>query len=77
MAHVKYLIKEYASVMSSLNLRVIRVSFEVSLCYKKTHVAMAMLIFCALIYLKIYNRLTRHLNVDMTLATKINNTFNS
>ncbi len=28
---------------------------------------MAMLIFFALIYIKIYNRLTRHLNVDMTL----------
>jgi hypothetical protein len=35
---------------------------------QKIHVAMAMLFFCALTYLKIYCRLPRHLNVDMTLA---------
>ena len=35
---------------------------------KKTYVAMAMLVFCALIYHKIYDRLTRHLRLDTTLV---------
>lgn len=36
--------------------------------YKKPHIATAMLVFCALIYLKIHYRFTRHSSVDLTLG---------
>ena len=44
------------------------VSFAGSLRCKKTYVAMAMLVVCALTYHKIYDRLTRHLRLDTTLG---------
>ena len=44
------------------------VSFAGSLRCKKTYVAMAMLVFCALTSHKIYDRLTRHLRLDTTLV---------
>ena len=43
------------------------VSFAGSLRCKKTYVAMAMLVFCALTSHKIYDHLTRHLRLDTTL----------
>ena len=45
------------------------VSFAGSLRCKKTYVAMAMLVFCALTSHKIYDRLTRHLRLDTTLVS--------
>ena len=44
------------------------VSFAESLRYKKPYVAMAMRVFCALTFHKIYDRLTHHLSLDATLA---------
>ena len=44
------------------------VSFAESLRYKKPYIAMAMRVFCALTFHKIYGRLTHHLRVDTTLG---------
>lgn len=55
------------SVMSSLNLRVLRGIFWGISALQKDLRSYGYARFCALTYLKIYCRLTRHLNVDMTL----------
>ena len=47
------------------------VSFAGSLRCKKTYVAMAMRVFCALTSHKIYYRLTRHLRLDTTLVAEL------
>ena len=44
------------------------VSFAESLRYKKPYIAMAMRVFCALTFHKIYGRLTHHLRLDTTLV---------
>ena len=47
------------------------VSFVESLRYKKPYVAMAMRVFCALTFHKIYDRLTHHLSLDTTLGVSM------
>ena len=44
------------------------VSFGESLRYKKPYIAMAMRVFCAVTFHKIYDRLTHHLRLDTTLV---------